>query len=164
MADPGKRGLAGLVVRADETAWQAWRAGREEAAGPRYKTFIDGGTTPTGSLIQGILDRCREELEILDSNRVDHPLSLPVRGVSLLKIPTRNRVAGPRPPVQAGEPLAQRLPERGPEAFALRLGRHRELVQIRQAVENMVAQTGGTLTIGEIPFTSNVGRPPRRSS
>ena len=33
-----------------------------------------------------------------------------------------------------------------------------DLDQIRQAVESMVAQTGGTLTIGEIPFTSNAKR------
>ncbi len=33
-----------------------------------------------------------------------------------------------------------------------------DLDAIRQAVENMVAHTGGTLTIGEIPFTSNAKR------
>ncbi|MBK8230403.1 MAG: ATP-dependent Clp protease ATP-binding subunit [Candidatus Eisenbacteria bacterium] len=33
-----------------------------------------------------------------------------------------------------------------------------DLDAIRHAVENMVAQTGGTLTIGEIPFTSNAKR------
>ncbi len=33
-----------------------------------------------------------------------------------------------------------------------------DLDVIRQAVESMVAQTGGTLTIGEIPFTSNAKR------
>ena len=33
-----------------------------------------------------------------------------------------------------------------------------DLDVIRHAVESMVAQTGGTLTIGEIPFTSNAKR------
>ena len=33
-----------------------------------------------------------------------------------------------------------------------------DLDAIRQSVENMVAHTGGTLTIGEIPFTSNAKR------
>ncbi len=33
-----------------------------------------------------------------------------------------------------------------------------DLDAIRQAVESMVAQTGGTLTIGEIPFTPNAKR------
>ena len=33
-----------------------------------------------------------------------------------------------------------------------------DLEAIRHAVENMVAQAGGTLTIGEIPFTSNAKR------
>jgi ATP-dependent Clp protease ATP-binding subunit ClpC len=33
-----------------------------------------------------------------------------------------------------------------------------DLDGIRQSVENMVAHTGGTLTIGEIPFTSNAKR------
>jgi len=33
-----------------------------------------------------------------------------------------------------------------------------DLEAIRHSVENMVAQTGGTLTIGEIPFTSNAKR------
>ena len=36
-----------------------------------------------------------------------------------------------------------------------------DLDVIRHAVESMVAQTGGTLTIGEITFTSRFLRPPR---
>src|SRR5204862_4390141 len=35
-----------------------------------------------------------------------------------------------------------------------------DLDAIRQAVESMVSSTGGTLTIGEIPFTPRVSVPP----
>ena len=53
---PAKAQDSGLVVRESLVAWQTWSPGAEQACEPRYKTFFSGGETPTGGLVQGILE------------------------------------------------------------------------------------------------------------
>ena len=56
-------------------------------------------------------------------------------GFGLIEIPGRDRVARARTPVQLRAAVDQRLPDRRAETGALRFWRHRELIQVRHAVD-----------------------------
>ena len=53
---PPREQETALVIRDALLSWQTWSPGTERPSEPRYKTFFSAGETPTGGLVQGVLE------------------------------------------------------------------------------------------------------------